>query len=213
MKTMTTPGVDVRERVWQEYRDLLLRFVVARVHDRGLAEDIVHDVVVKAYARRHSLKDSTKIRPWLYQITRNALVDHYRSKKPLEELSDNLVSLDATPDETANQELTHCLRPLLGELPGMYRRAISLADLEGLSQKEIAVREGLSLSGMKSRVQRARKMLRDVLLGCCRAELDMRGSIARYEPSPGCDCCAAQAADPRGLESRPPATPRRSTHD
>lgn len=181
-------------RVWQAYRTELYRFVLKRVRDEALAEDIVHDVIVNAYTRQETLKDPVKLRPWLYQITRNALVDYYRSKRPLEQLPEDLIREEAGEDNRAGQELASCLVPLLDELPAEYRRALTLAELEGVTQQEIASREGLSLSGAKSRVQRARKMLREILLGCCRVELDQKGGVVDYEPSQGCGCCGSSAA-------------------
>jgi RNA polymerase sigma-70 factor (ECF subfamily) len=184
-------------RIWQTYRAELLRFVLKRVRDRALAEDIVHDVFIKAYTHRDDLKDLGKLRPWLYQITRNALADYYRSQKPVEPLSDDLISENDGEVNRAEQELARCLLPLLDELPTEYRHALTLAEFEGVTQREIAAREGLSLSGAKSRVQRARKMLREVLLQCCRVEMDQRGGLVDYEPAKGCDCCGNSAGGTR----------------
>jgi RNA polymerase sigma-70 factor (ECF subfamily) len=88
--------------------------------------------------------------------------------------------------------------PLLGALPTPYRQALALAEVEGLSQREIAGLEGLSLSGAKSRVQRARRMLRAALLSCCRVELDRHGSVLDYVPlRAGCDTCNASGSSER----------------
>lgn len=173
-------------QIWQTYRAELFRFVLKRVRDKALAEDIVHDVFIKAYTHREGLEDPGKLRPWLYQITRNALVDYYRSQKPLEQLPEDLISETVGEDNRAEQELARCLLLLLDDLPAGYRHALMLAEFEGMTQQEIASREGLSLSGAKSRVQRARKMLREILLQCCRVEMDQRGGVVDYEPAKGC---------------------------
>lgn len=65
-------------------------------------------------------------------------------------------------------------------LPKPYREAMRLADFEGLSQQEIADRMGISLSGAKSRVQRARQQLREMILDCCHVERDRRGNVVDY---------------------------------
>lgn len=181
--------------MWRTVRAELLRFVERRVHDTALAEDLVHDVLLKAYAQRSSLKDAGKVRPWLYQITRNALVDHFRSRRPLEPLPPDLAAESSADDHFAERELAHCLRPLLETLPGEYRDALTRSDFAGMTQREIATQEGLSLSGVKSRVQRARKMLRDAVLQCCRVEIGGRGGIVDYEPAGACTCCEEQRAD------------------
>ncbi len=175
---------------WQAHRDALYRFILQRVRDEAAAEDIVQEVLVKAYIRQGTLKELSKLRPWLYQITRNAIIDYYRLRKPSEAVPDELIHEDRREkDNRAQRELARCLVPLLDELSEPYRQALRLAEFEGITQREIASRLGLSLSGAKSRVQRARKMLREVLLRCCQVELDRRGGVVDYEARERCDGC------------------------
>jgi RNA polymerase sigma-70 factor (ECF subfamily) len=175
------------------YREELVRFVAGRVNDETAAEDIVHDALMKAFDRRDTLEQPSRLRSWLYRITRNAITDYYRSQKPSVPVPDDLAELDSTDDAgDAALQLAACLRPLLDELPGMYRDALRLADFDGLPLREVALHLGLSLSGAKSRVQRARRMLRDVVLECCRVEVDRLGGVIDYEPrrkrdTRGCD--------------------------
>lgn len=184
---MRAPHESTQDQAWQEHRAKLYRFVLKRVQDEALAEDIVHDVLMKAHTRQETLRDARKLQSWLYQITRNTIIDHYRSQKPLEPMPDELIREHSEEDGRAQRELARCLVPLLNELPELYRRALTLAEFEGLAQREVASRLGLSLSGAKSRVQRARRMLYEVLLECCRVERDRRGGILDYEPRNGCD--------------------------
>ena len=176
---------------WQAHRDALYRFVLKRVRHEAAAEDIVQEVFVKAYTRQETLKDPSKLRPWLYQITRNAIIDYYRMQKPSEAVPYELVHEDTKEENNRAQwELARCLVPLLNELPEPYRQVLRLTEFEGATQREAASHLGLSLSGAKSRVQRARKMLREVLLKCCRIELDRRGGVVGYEARDGCDGCS-----------------------
>lgn len=174
---------------WRAYRSELYRFVRARVFDPSLAEDIVHDVLLKAYARRDTLRDPHRLRSWLYQITRNAIVDHYRAKRPLEPLPEDLAGENDCHDDTAERALARCLLPLIKALPRPYRRALWLAEFKGLTQRAVASALGLSLSGAKSRIQRARKMVADTVLGCCKVEFDRRRGVIGYEPRGGCRHC------------------------
>ena len=175
---------------WQAHRDALYRFVLQRVRHEAAAEDIVQEVLVKAYTRQGTLKEPSKLRPWLYQITRNAIIDYYRLQKPSEAVPDELIDEDTREeDNRAQRDLARCLVPLLDELPEPYREALRLAEFDGVTQREVASRLGLSLPGAKSRVQRARKMLREVLLKCCQVELDRRGGVVDYEAREGCDGC------------------------
>lgn len=173
----------------QAHRDELYRFVLKRVRDEAAAEDIVQEVLVKAYTRKGTLKEPSKLRPWLYQITRNAIIDYHRLTKRSEAIPDELTRENTgEEDNRAQRELARCLVPLLDELPEPYRQALRLAEFEGVTQREVALRLRLSLSGAKSRVQRARKMLLGVLLKCCQVELDRRRAVVNYETREGCNC-------------------------
>ena len=132
-------------------------------------------------------------------MTRTAIVDFYRRRAARPEHaagtsadvgeSQLLAALDSTPPETTRSELARCLRPLLARLPDKYREALELTEFQDLSQVAAAERLGLSTSGMKARVQRARMQLRDLLLECCDVELDRRGGVADYRARAGaCGC-------------------------
>jgi len=179
----------VDDKTWQGYRDALYRFILRRVDNAAIAEDIVQDVLVKAYIQRETLKEPSKLKPWLYQITRNAITDHYRRHKPMESLPQELPQETGEEEDRGKQELAQCMAPLLDTLPDTYRQALKLSELEGVKQQEVASRLDISLSGAKSRVQRGRRMLRDALLQCCRVELDHRGNAVDFEDGGICDCC------------------------
>lgn len=190
-KLMETQNSNAEAKTWQAYRDALYRFVLLRVGNRAAAEDIVQEVLLKAFARQGTLKEPSKLRAWLYQITRNHVIDYYRLQKPSEAVPDELIQEGRRDeDNRAQRELAGCLVPLLDQVPEPYRQALKLADFEGAKQREVASLLGLSLSGAKSRVQRGRKMLKDVLLKCCRVELDRRGRAVDYEAAQGCGGCS-----------------------
>jgi RNA polymerase sigma-70 factor (ECF subfamily) len=75
------------------------------------------------------------------------------------------------------------------DLPDGYRDALVMADFEGRAQQEVADRLGLSLSGAKSRIQRARKMLGDALRACCDVEFGAEGRAVAYRRLETCDDC------------------------
>jgi RNA polymerase sigma-70 factor (ECF subfamily) len=187
-------NVRQQESLWREYRELLVRFVRRRVTDSATAEDIVHDVLVRAYENRHTLRDDQKFEQWLYQITRNAVIDHYRNRKPTRPIPDNLPDADTADSGEARAELSRCVQPFIQALPLHYRDAVQLSEIRGLTQQETADRLGLSLSGAKSRVQRARRLLADSILECCRLEFDSAGSILSYQ-SRGCNQCGSTGED------------------
>lgn len=184
--------MDVTEAVWLDYRQQLLRFVRTRVKDPSIAEDLVHDVLVRAYDRQSELTDPSRLGAWLYQITRNIIVDYYRGTRTMDDLPEDLPAQDHDQAMGAIKALGSCMAPLLQRLPDDYQEALRLADLEGVAQTDIAERAGLSYSGMKSRVQRARVMLKTLVLQCCEVEMDRGGRISDYNRAPNnkasCGC-------------------------
>lgn len=164
---------------WREHKDRLRGYIAKRVRDADAVDDILQEVYLKAHASLHALKAKGSIASWLFRIAANAIADHYRSRKPTNELPDELAAPEPERDHVA--ELAVCLRPLIADLPERYKSAIVLSELEGLPQREVATRLGISLSGAKSRVQRGREKLRERLLECCDVELS-RGRIVDHEP-------------------------------
>lgn len=187
---------DLTRAQWTEWRAALLRFVQSRVADADSAEDIVHEVLLRAHAHLGALKDGDRLAAWLHRIARNAITDHYRSRRPAEPLPADLA--DETPSPDLRARLSQCLVPLIRHLPDGQRDAVLLSEIDGLTQQETADRLGLSLSGAKSRVQRGRARLAGLLEECCRIETDGRGGIVEFErrptsPFPACDGCAPDA--------------------
>lgn len=190
------------EAIWAEFHGNLLRFVTRRVRNPADAEDVVQRVFLHVHRALPTLRDADRLHAWLYQVTRRAIIDFYRTPAQRRELAmgdsaDVAGDLDAAavadPDEpTALSDLAGCLRPLMTGLADMDQQALALVEFDGVSQVEAARQLGLSVSGMKSRVQRARHRLRQAVEACCRVELDRRGGLTAYEPrkcdSDGCGC-------------------------
>jgi RNA polymerase sigma-70 factor (ECF subfamily) len=204
MAGTNTVAVDER-RMWEAYRAELIRFVARRVRTREMAEDIVHDVLTRAHEKREQLESPGHLRSWLFRITRNAVIDHYRARKEIEPLPEDLTDEAAAEGRSPERELARCLTPLVDALPSPYRRVVELTEIEGRTQKEVAGELGLSVSGAKSRIQRARRMLEDALRACCRIEIDARGRVLDYESEGACEGCSA-APEARSLAPRHKST-------
>lgn len=196
---------------WRELREGLLRFVRRRVRDEADAEDIVHDVLLRVHMHRDALRDESRFRGWLYGIARNAIIDHYRARRTTEPLDAELAA--DIPMAAALHELAGCVMPLVERLPELYREAVVLSEIEGYTQKQTAERLGLSLSGAKSRVQRGRARLEQLVHECCRIEFDSRGGVMEFQrrartPDCGSGCGPVQlrssASSPR--ETAPSST-------
>ena len=188
------PALGVEE-IWAEVGTSLQRFVRRRVSDPHEAEDVVAEVLLRIHEHLPDLDDRERVTAWVFRIARNAIADHYRRAATRREqpsgveLDGHVPAAAEAPSGELRSELATCLRPLIERLASPYREAITLTELEGVSQTAAAARLGLSVSGMKSRVQRARAQVGDLLVGCCEIELDRRGGVTSYQPRRDpCDC-------------------------
>ena len=144
------------------------------------AEDMLQDLFIKAMRQGERFCAIGNARAWLFEVARNALADRLRMKRDLIELPADLAS---EAEEVATVDsLVACLPRVLSELSPEDREAITLCDLQGLPQDEYARRKGLSLPGAKSRVQRARKRLREQLTQACQVRLDAAGLVSDFVP-------------------------------
>jgi RNA polymerase sigma-70 factor (ECF subfamily) len=164
------------EKAWLAFRDRLLAFIRRRVRSEHDAEDILQDVFVKLEKGLASLEDETRLGAFVFQTARNAIIDFQRRGSASGEL---LADVAAEPPSApgANADAAACIRPLLEKLSTEDREALELAELGDLTQAELAARLGISLTGGKSRVQRARRRLGEALRACCDFETDRRGNV------------------------------------
>lgn len=178
--------IPTTEQAWTEFRDGLRGFLLRRVGDPDVADDLLQDVFIKVHTQLAGLRDPGRLQPWMYRVARNAVADHFRARRDAAPLSDGLPAPERERDAVA--ELAPCIRALVTRLPAPDREALELTDLGDLTQIELARRLGISPSGAKSRVQRARARLKDAILACCKVYLDAAGGVADYVPGPNCQC-------------------------
>jgi len=184
---------DAREidpSVWPIFLERLGRYVATRVPS-GVRDDVVGEILLKLVQHRKELAATRDPFAWITRVAANTVTDHHRrraserraitayaSDASLSDVSDERQS----PDTAAPGDLTDCVLPFIEQLPAPYRDALKLVEIDGLSQKAAASERGLSVSGMKSRVQRARRKLKKAILRCCAVQLDRRGEIMAYGP-------------------------------
>lgn len=168
------------ENIWFEYHKKLSTFIRSRVAN-DVADDLLQEVFVKIHTWIKSLKEDTKLESWLYQITRNAVIDYYRSSRPTENLPEWIEQIKPDEVETVRRELSSCLEPMIKQLPDKYREAIQLSEIERKTQKEVSEIQNISLSGAKSRVQRGRALLKAMLHDCCEFEFNQNNHLISYK--------------------------------
>jgi RNA polymerase sigma-70 factor (ECF subfamily) len=181
------------EQVWREFGTQLQAFVRRRITDPDRADDVLGEIMLRIHRNLDRVEDHEHLTRWVYRITRNAIIDEYRRAERERARRGDLpegaptISVEDEP-QSVFRELSACMRPLLDRLPPEQRRALELSDLDGLTQTDAAQREGLSVSGMKSRIQRGRRRLAELLGRCCELNLDARGVPMEYNPPSGCGC-------------------------
>ena len=163
----------------------LLPYVIKKVKNRSIAEDIVHDVFLKVQAKASQVRDNEKIISWIYRVTQNIIADHFRSQSRNVNLNDPDWEEDK---KNLNDCVERCITEKLTTLPPIYKEALELSSLQGLSQLELAKRLNISYSGAKSRVQRARQMLRERMENEYHVKLDGYGNVIRCDNA--VPCCA-----------------------
>lgn len=173
--------------------DQRLRPFVARRVPPSEVDDVLQDVFLKMQSALPTLRDEERLVPWIYAVARNAITDNLRqrTRRPSlrAELTEGIESESSTTEpSTVELELASYITGYVAQLPSPYREALTLTELSGMTQKAAADALGVSLSGMKSRVQRGREKLRALLDACCRIGVDARGRVIECEPRDPGDC-------------------------
>ena len=179
------------ENEWTLYERTLQVYVARRV-GTNYVDDLVGEILLRMADQNSGFSSANQPMAWMYRVASNLISDHYRRRNIEQRIfvanesgqQDGPVRDDELP--SAEKELALCLLPLIGKLPGLYREAIQLVDIEGQSQVKAAKVLGVSISAMKSRVQRGRKKLRQHLLDCCAIERNKQGSLVAYSSPSGC---------------------------
>ena len=181
-------------QTWEELRAGLHRYVSSKVKV-DVAEDIVHDILLRVLQNEDKLIAAEHPIAWVYTVAKNRIADYYRNTSKSSHSNVNVEEFSAETEDISNDIDNHfakCLRPLANRLDAKHKEALLLTDFDELKQTDVAKQLGISLSGMKSRVQRARIKLKNELLDCCAVEIDRFGKVIDYEQKSGCNdngCC------------------------
>ncbi len=172
--------------IWLEHKNELRNFILKRVKDQDLTNDILQDVLMKVYNFCISKSGVKNIRSWLFQIARNTIIDHYRKQSKFRS-EDNLPDIENENESQDFKEALNYIMPILDFLPKKYAEPLKLADIDGLKQADIAKKLNLNLSATKSRIQRARQLLKAEFVTCCNFEIDKLGNIISFEIKSSCE--------------------------
>ncbi len=171
---------------WLEHKAELRNFILKRVRDSDLTNDILQEVLLKVYNFCISKSGVKNGRSWLFQIAQNVIIDNYRkqSKFSFKEILPEIVVAD--DENLAFKDALDYIHPMIDFLPAEYSVPLKLADIDNLKQADIASQLNLSLSATKSRIQRARQLLKAEFITCCHFEINATGTIVSFDIKEGC---------------------------
>jgi RNA polymerase sigma-70 factor, ECF subfamily len=177
------------ESLWRLFSAKIRTFILSKVKDEALADDLLQEVFIRVHTRIDTLKDADKVQGWIYQIARNLVYDYFKKQKkeiPLPDHTEMLV--EETADEVMNEALQDMAK-MMDNMPPEFCEALCLSDLGGMSLQAYADQAGISYTLAKTRVFRARRMLKDMLMKCCHYQFDVYGTVTDILPASCCCCC------------------------
>lgn len=180
--------------IWITFNEEIRQYVLRKVGDEQMANDVVQDVFEKVIKNIQKLNEVENIQQYLYKMVRNAVVDSFRSRKvKFEELNNNIFDNQEVLEKESDSESLNsiiskcCILPFINKLPEKYREALLASEINNISQTELAAHLKISYSGAKSRVQRGREKLKAILQECCNFEYDSYGNLIQNN-SDNCSC-------------------------
>jgi RNA polymerase sigma-70 factor, ECF subfamily len=170
--------------LWEAHKAALKNYIRKRIKDEDVAKDILQDILMKVYQFCMSKSGVKNVRSWLFQIAHNTIIDYYRQQnKMVHEIPE---AIEEANDTKAYEEAAAFILPMIQFLPEEYATPLKMADIDGLKQAHIAEKLGLSLTATKSRIQRARQLLKSEFITCCHFETDKNGQLISFEVKDNC---------------------------
>ena len=160
------------EALFRRYRDRVVGYVRGMVSDHGRAEDIVQEAFMSALRSLRRTDQEIVFKPWIYEIAKNACIDHLRRARRAQEVSidsddfgpgeESRLSQAATGTDAAvaRRSQLESLRMAFHDLPPTQHEILVMRELEGLSYDSIGSRMGLTRGAVESLLFRARRRLR-----------------------------------------------------
>ena len=172
---------DEIENIWIDLNEELYKFILGKIKNEQISEDIHQEVFLKIQTNIHQLKHTSKLTSWVYQITRNTIIDYFRKVSPQKTSTENLDIPETENQNFDYSKLSDCINQKIEMLSAQHKEAIILTSFQNYSQKELANHLKISYSGTKSRIQKAREILKENILDCPNVESDKTGKLLNFE--------------------------------
>lgn len=174
MQALVDGDLDAYDVLVSRYQGRLFHFALRRVRDRGVAEDLVQETLLKLWRHRASFRQGSRLSTWLFALCLNLCRDHWRRQKPESSLERPEVAMAAelkrlsqpqmdALDAVQQQEVAERLLDALEQLPPVSAQLLKQRSAEGLTLEEVGQRLGLSHEAARAAASRAYKKLRDLL--------------------------------------------------
>lgn len=169
--------------LWSNYKNGLEFYILKKVKDKDVASDLAHEVLLKIYSSCCSDIEIKNVRSWMYQIAHNTTVDYFKKEN---KFTDEIPEIFEEDENNMYEDAQKLVRPLIQLLPEKYAVPLQLSDIEGMKQADVSKKLNLSLTATKSRIQRARKLLKEKIVACSNLELDSKEKLVSIEVKSGC---------------------------
>jgi len=169
--------------LWIEYKSGLKYYILKKLKNEDLADELSHEVLMKVYNSCCSGNEIKNIRSWMYQIAHNTVIDYLKKENKFTNEVTEIFQID---ENNTYEEAEEFVKPLIKLLPDKYAIPLLLSDIEGINQMEVAKKINLSLTATKSRIQRARNLLKNKIIECSNLEINAKGNPISIEIKPDC---------------------------
>ncbi|PCI31187.1 MAG: RNA polymerase sigma factor SigZ [Flavobacteriaceae bacterium] len=179
---------DITENIWKNFHKELKNFILKKVKDKNIANDILQDVFLKIINNADKIAQAKSVQQYIYGIARNTTIDHFRKSDKKNNIENEYALISEAETQSLNATIANCcIKPFIKQLPAIYQIALTKTEFENTSQKELAKELNISYSGAKSRVQRGKEKLKELILACCNFSSDNYGNLQPAE-SKNCNC-------------------------
>ena len=174
--------------IWTLYADDIKYFMLSKVKDVNIADDLLQDTFIKVHTKVSTLKDDDKLKSWLFSIAKYTVMDYFRQREIVYEMTDEDFIFE---DQKLDHTELDCLRGIVKRLPKKYRDPLFLSDIKGMKQAEVANQLHLPLATVKSQIQRGRKMIAQGFIDCCDFKVNDKGYlVGEMKEKADCKVCS-----------------------
>ncbi|MGB6154136.1 MAG: sigma-70 family RNA polymerase sigma factor [Pricia sp.] len=172
---------DEIKAIWIDLNEELYKFILGKVKNEQASKDLHQEVFLKVQTKIHQLKHTSKLTSWVYQIARNTILDHFRKSSSKHSQIDDLDIPETVGEDFDYSRLSACINQKIETLSAEHKEAVMLTSFQDYSQKQLAEHLKISYSGTKSRVQKAREILKENILDCPNVASDKTGKLLDFE--------------------------------